>query len=73
MPSRAPKHVIATLRSLKRYASFEDAGFGTIDGTVMHNGVETTTDAFVKAKTEIYMDSWVRPRIQRLLDWAEGK
>lgn len=65
---RAPRWVIQKLREALEAGKMTRASFGS----VCEGNTETTT-AYIKEETRLYRETWLIPRIQEALDWAEGK
>jgi hypothetical protein len=61
------------LTELLGYARFERADFSTIRTTADPPlpTSEAEVDAFVKSRTKLYMDTWVIPKIEQLLEHEE--
>lgn len=75
---RAPKHVIADLRAALNYAQMTEnsARFGR-DEVTLNAGKDYaramgTEDEFIKERTRLWRQSWLIPRIEKALAWAEG-
>ncbi len=68
--ARMPKRILAQLREARKAATFENANFGW--GHAEVSGDVVKVDTLVKEKSQIYRKTWLLPRLDEVINWAEG-
>ena len=74
MKPRIPRRLREELREALKAARMENAAFGAIyPERITLNGCTRSLDQIIKQESKLYRETWIIPRLEALLAWAEGK
>lgn len=75
---RVPAHILYKLKDVRATAMMETASFGFPNDCVKATGhfeanFEGHPDEYIKEKTRLWRESWIKGPLDDIIAWAEGR